>query len=163
MTTSAKKTRAAVEPKRPVGRPTKYEPRFCAMLIEDMKAGFSATAFAGSIGVARSTLSEWADANPEFSVALNTGKAVRLRFWEQTAINVAAKGTGGPGAASVITFGLKNMGDGEWADTTKTEHLGKVEVVASAPDLAKLPLERLRDLAEILKEASADPDATADA
>lgn len=108
----------------PVGRPTKYEPRFCDMLIEDMRQGFSATAFAGSIGVSRATLNLWAAAHPEFMEALNTGKSVRLRFWEQTAISVAAKGTGGPGAASVITFGLKNMGDEEWRDKQEVEHSG---------------------------------------
>ena len=113
------------EDKLPPGRPTKYEPRFCQMIVKDMEAGFSATAFAGDIGVSRSTLNEWAEQNPEFSEALNTGKAKRLRFWEKTAISVAAKGTGGPGAASVITFGLKNMGDGEWSDTTKHEVTGK--------------------------------------
>jgi hypothetical protein len=111
--------------KRPVGRPSKYEERFCAMLVQDMAEGFSASAFAGSIGVSRSTLNEWAEHHPDFSEALNTGKAKRLRFWEQTAINVAAKGTGGPGAASVITFGLKNMGDGEWVDVQRKELTGK--------------------------------------
>ncbi len=109
------------EDKLQAGRPTKYEPRFCAMLIKDMAAGFSATAFAGEIGVSRSTLNEWAEHHPEFSEALKVGKAKRLRFWEQTGINVAAKGTGGPGAASVITFGLKNMGGDEWTDTTKQD------------------------------------------
>jgi hypothetical protein len=69
-------------------------------------------------------LNEWAEHHPEFSEALNTGKAKRLRFWEKTAISVAAKGTGGPGAASVITFGLKNMGADEWVDASKLEHSG---------------------------------------
>lgn len=110
--------------KRPVGRPTKYEERFCDELVADMADGFSVSAFAGKIGVSRSTINEWAGEHSEFSEALDVGKAQRLRFWEQTAINVAAKGTGGPGAASVITFGLKNMGGDEWADTTKHEHSG---------------------------------------
>lgn len=111
--------------KHPGGRPTKYEKRFCQMLVDDMGAGYSVTAFAGSIGVSRSTINEWAEQHPEFSEALSMGKAKRLRFWEQTAISVAAKGTGGPGAASVITFGLKNMGGDEWSDTTKTEVTGR--------------------------------------
>lgn len=126
MATSAKKPRPSR--KGVGGRPTKYDPRFCDMLLEDMKQGFSITAFAGSIGVARSTINEWAEAHPEFSEALDTGKAVRLRFWEQTAINVAAKGTGGPGAASVITFGLKNMGGDEWKDKQEVEHIGALGV-----------------------------------
>jgi transposase len=109
---------------RPVGRPTKYEPRFCDMLIADMEDGYSATAFAGSIGVSRATLNLWAEAQPEFMEALNVGKSKRLRFWERTGISVAAKGTGGPGAATVITFGLKNMGGDEWRDKQEVEHSG---------------------------------------
>ncbi len=93
--------------------------------MDFMAQGFSLTAWAGQIGVARSTLNVWAEANEEFSEALNVAKARRLMFWEQTAINVAAKGTGGPGAASVITFGLKNMGGDEWSDTSRTELTGK--------------------------------------
>lgn len=125
--------------KRPVGRPTKYEPRFCGELIADMEAGFSVTAFAGKIGVSRSTLNEWAAEHPEFSEALNAGKAARLRFWEQTAINVAAKGTGGPGAATVITFGLKNMGGDEWADKREIEHTGALGVTYVAPAASTAP------------------------
>jgi transposase len=108
------------------GRPSKYEERFCDLLIADMAEGFSVSAFAGSIGVCRATINVWAKEHPEFLEALSCGKAKRLRFWEQTAISVAAKGTGGPGAASVITFGLKNMGDDEWTDTTKHDVGGKV-------------------------------------
>lgn len=113
------------EDKLQVGRPTKYEPRFCAMVEKDMAEGFSLTAFAGSIGVNRQTIDNWMKEFPEFFEACMRAKAGRLRFWEKTAISVASKGTGGPGAATVITFGLKNMGDGEWSDTTKTEHTGK--------------------------------------
>ena len=112
-------------PKHAGGRPTKYDPDYCEAVIAFMAQGFSLTAWAGQIGISRSTVNVWAEANPEFSEALNVAKAKRLMFWEQTAINVAAKGTGGPGAASVITFGLKNMGGDEWVDTTKHEVTGK--------------------------------------
>jgi hypothetical protein len=113
------------EQRHPGGRPTKYDPAYCEEMIDFMGQGYSLTAWAGQIGVSRATVNNWAEANPEFLEALHVAKAKRLMFWEQTAINVAAKGTGGPGAASVITFGLKNMGGDEWSDTTKTELTGK--------------------------------------
>lgn len=120
----AARKKAAAE-KHAGGRPTKYDPAYCQMLIDDMTEGFSATAFAGSIGVSRATLNNWAAEFPEFLEALNAGKSARLRFWEKTAISVASKGTGGPGAASVITFGLKNMGGDEWVDVQRRELTGK--------------------------------------
>jgi hypothetical protein len=86
-----------------------------------MREGYSLTAFAGLIGVARSTINEWMAASPQFSEAVSRAKARRLAFWEKTAIDVAAKGLGGPGAATVIVFGLKNMGDDEWSAPDKSE------------------------------------------
>ena len=43
----------------PFGRPTKYDPIYCDMVEEEMAKGFSLTAFAGIIGVARSIINEW--------------------------------------------------------------------------------------------------------
>jgi hypothetical protein len=106
----------------PAGRPTKYDPAYCDQVLDDMAEGYSLTAFAGKIGVTRSTINEWREHYPDFSVACTRALALRLRFWEQTALSVAAKGTGGPGAATVITFGLKNMGGDEWRDKQTIEH-----------------------------------------
>ena len=120
---------------RKVGRPTKYEERFCQEAEIAMAEGYSLTAFAGIIGVARSTLNEWMEANPEFSEAVSRAKAKRLLHWEKAAMKVAEKG-GGPGTATVIVFGLKNMGGDEWTDTTKQDvNLnGGVTVNISGPD-----------------------------
>lgn len=54
----------------PGGRPTKYKPEFCAMLIEHMKK-YSFESFAGldEVDVHKETLYEWANAHPEFSEA----------------------------------------------------------------------------------------------
>jgi len=119
---------------RTVGRPSKYDPSYCDSLIEAMADGYSVTAWAGEIGVSRSRVNAWAEVHEEFREALNVGKAKRLKFWEKTAIAVASKGTGGPGAASVITFGLKNMGGDEWSDTSKQEVTSTVTVKADADD-----------------------------
>lgn len=112
------------EPKKGAGgRPTKYDPAFCEQLVEFCSQGYSLTAYAGSIGVCRNTLTEWAGAHPEFLVAVSRAKAVRLLHWEGAALKVATKG-GGPGTSTMIIFGLKNMGGDEWSDTTKTELSG---------------------------------------
>jgi transposase len=132
MTTRAKKPRATAAEKRPVGRPTKYEPRFCDELEAFMAQGYSATAFAGSIGVSRATIDNWTKEHPEFLEALSRAKAKRLLDWERAAHRVRDKG-GGPGTAQIITFGLKNMGGDEWVDKQAVEHTGALGVTYVTP------------------------------
>lgn len=71
---ASKRVAKKTEP-RPVGRPTKYEPRFCEMVIKAGKQGYSLGAFAGMIGVSRPTIDAWAKEHPEFLGACNVSKA----------------------------------------------------------------------------------------
>lgn len=108
----------------PIGRPSKYDPAYCEQVVEVMGEGYSLTAFAGMIGVARSTINEWIDNHAEFSEAVSLAKAKRLAEWERIGLGVAKNG-GGTGSATVVVFGLKNMGGDEWADVQRQEHTGK--------------------------------------
>ena len=119
--------------KHPGGRPSKYDPRYCEMVIEDMSKGYSLTAFAGLIGVNRDTIHEWTKEHPEFSEAVTRAKAARLRNWEDVAIKMRTNG-GGPGGATITVFGLKNMGGDEWSDTQKLEAKVESKVEHSADD-----------------------------
>ena len=105
---------------RKAGRPTKYDPIYCDMVEEEMAGGLSLTAFAGIIGVARSTINEWMAANPDFSEAVNRAKAKRLLQWERKALKVADNGGTG-GQSTIIIFGLKNMGGDEWTEKSETK------------------------------------------
>ena len=154
MTKAAKKLKAS----NPKGRPSKYEPRFCDEVEDFMRQGFSLGAFAGEIGVARSTINEWIESHPDFSEAVSRAKGRRLLHWERAALNVAQKG-GGPGTATIIVFGLKNMdADGDWRDKQEHEHTGanggpiRTE---SAVDLSGLSQDQLRALASIKLPADA--------
>lgn len=118
----------ASEPQ-PVGRPSKYEPRFCDELIEFMGGGYSLTAFAGSIGVARSTINVWMAEHAEFSEATRVGQAKRTMALEKTLI----AGETGPKVTGHI-FALKNADPDGWRDKQELEHSGQVKVVASDTD-----------------------------
>ena len=126
------------EPKR--GRPTDYRPEYCDEVQAAMADGYSLTAFAGMIDVDRSTIGNWMDAHPEFFLAVSRGKAKRLLHWETSAMRVAERG-GGPGTATIIVFGLKNMGGDEWADKSEVKNTGdasnpvvhKIEYVVTDP------------------------------
>jgi transcriptional regulator with XRE-family HTH domain len=142
---------------RPVGRPTKYDPAYCDQVEAVMGEGYSLSAFAGKIGVSRSTINEWMEHHAEFSEAVSRSKVKRLAHWEETALKVAKEG-GGAGSATVVVFGLKNMGDDEWADVQRTEMTGKdggAIKTEGTLDLSGLSQDQLRALASIKLPADA--------
>lgn len=64
------------------GRPTLYDPSYCEKVIEWGKLGKSRTWMAANLGVARETLDNWADAQPDFLDALSRAKALEQAYWE---------------------------------------------------------------------------------
>lgn len=105
----------------PAGRPSKYSSAYCNEVIECLGQGHSVTAFAGQIGVARSTVFKWAEEIPEFSDALKVGQAKAVAFWEKILVEVAKSGKGN---ATAVIFGLKNRAGDDWADKVVNEHSG---------------------------------------
>lgn len=105
----------------PVGRPSKYKAAYGNLLIEHLTEGASIASFAAEIGVARSTINQWAEDYPEFSEALKIGKAKCAAWWEARLRQIAVAG-GGPGASTAVIFGLKNMASDDWRDKQEHEH-----------------------------------------
>ncbi len=107
----------------PAGRPTLYREEYCELVVEICAEGFSLTGFAGKIGVARQTITEWCDVHPEFSAACNRAKSMRAAWWEERARHVAKEG--GPGGQStMVIFGLKNHAPEDYQDRQQHEHSG---------------------------------------
>lgn len=82
-----------------------------------MATGLSLTAFAGDIGVARSTINEWIDNHPEFSEAVRVGKAKRTLALERGMLSAE----NGP-AVTARMFALKNADPDEWREKQHVEH-----------------------------------------
>jgi hypothetical protein len=137
----------------PAGRPSKYEPRFAEEVIEFMAGGYSLTAFAGHILVARSTINEWMGEHPEFSEAVRIGQGARTMCLEKTLI---AGETGAKVTAHI--FALKNAAPEEWKEKVSQEHSGP----NGGPipiNLSRLTDEELDELERLrAKLADADPD-----
>lgn len=93
------------------------------MIVEAAQAGHSITGFAGSLGVSRSTLTNWMNEFPEFMAAAEASKSVQSYAWERKAIRVGDTG-GGPGTATIITFMLKNLAPEQYAEKKTLEHVG---------------------------------------
>lgn len=106
--------------KRPEGRPSKYDPAYCDAVIEHMEEGASLTSFAASINVSRSTVTEWAAVHPEFSAAVNVGKAKCAAWWEKVNRGIAREG-GGTGSAQACALGLKNMAREDWVERSEVD------------------------------------------
>lgn len=102
-----------------MARPSKYDPAFCDEAFEFLKQGYSATAFAGHIGVSRQTLYNWADERPEFFDALKSGQAAGVHWWEDRLRDIAE---GKDGNATAAIFALKNRGADDWRDKQEVAH-----------------------------------------
>jgi transposase len=112
-----------------------FRPEYCDKLVEVMRAGFSLTAFAGSMGVSRAVLERWATAHAGFRDALARAKAAGVLHWEEAALRVAAEG-GGSGAATVIMFALKTIAPEEFGEPAEPERFGEDrDPMATADDL----------------------------
>lgn len=107
----------------PAGRPSKYQSSYCDLVIEHMTDGASLTSFAAEIGVARSSINEWMEQNPEFSEAVKIAKAKCSAWWERLGRKNAADGGGN---ATLVIFGLKNMAADDWREKQEVEHSGHV-------------------------------------
>ena len=76
------------EVKRPVGRPSLYDPALCDQVIELGSQGKSIEQIAAQIGVGTKTMYNWRDEFPEFLRALEMAKELELDWWENIAQNM---------------------------------------------------------------------------
>lgn len=97
----------------PAGRPSLYNPAYCEAIVAHMADGASVSSFAAEIDVARSTINKWAEDHEEFSEALSRAKAKCAAWWEKVGRQLASTGEGN---ASMVIFGLKNMGKDDWQE-----------------------------------------------
>lgn len=110
----------------PAGRPTLYRETYCDAVVDCGSRGFSLTAFAGEIGVDRSTIDEWRSTYPEFSLACKKAQAKRTMFLEA---GMLANDATGP-MVTARRFALANAAPDEWREKQQVEHSGSIDVVS---------------------------------
>ena len=74
-----------VQEKRPVGRPTTYDPAYCEKVIELGRLGKSIEQICYDLNTPVRTLYEWRDRHPDFSQALEDAKGFEQAYWEMLA------------------------------------------------------------------------------
>ncbi len=122
-----------------VGRPTKYKPEFCQMLIDHMSEGYSFESFGAIAEVWDSTLDDWVNTIPEFADAKQTARKKQLYANEKLIRDVAKYGDGNATAAIFI---LKNCHPKTWRDRreidiTPPKDLSTEELIKEAEELLK--------------------------
>jgi hypothetical protein len=135
------------------GRPTAYRPEFCEAVLDDALLGHSLGATAALIGVARSTLLDWAARHPEFSDAVALAQGIRQRFYEGHLIDIARRG-GDSTRMSAIKLGLFNVGGQDWKDRITADH----NVTFGLGDLIKQSMQLEGKLIEGERSKPADAD-----
>lgn len=117
-TKKPKKNAVVVEPNA-LGRPTKYRPEYCSLLIEHMSQGYSYETFAADIDVCKDTLYEWEKHHLDFSYAKKRAFLKAQKYWEKLAldnmINVSSKESGSVSLNTGLwIFNMKNRF--KWTD-----------------------------------------------
>lgn len=96
-----------------VGRPTKYKPEYCQLLVEHMKQGGTVESFGSKClqpdgnGVSIATVYLWFDQHLEFMEARTSGMAFLHQFYEQIGKGLATGQL--KGNARAWEFLTKNM------------------------------------------------------
>jgi transposase len=71
--------------KRPVGRPSLYDPKYCEEVVALGKIGKSIEQIAANLNVSLRVLYDWRDKHPEFLHALEDCKTYEQAWWEEQA------------------------------------------------------------------------------
>ena len=120
------------KPAAKVGRPSKYDPAYCAKIIEFGKAGYSVVEMAAEIGVTRATVEEnWPADHPEFFEAFTHAKQLSQAWWErQGRENLTADKF----QASLYSRSMAARFPHDWRESKQVEHKGGVTVVTGEHD-----------------------------
>jgi len=73
------------EEKRPVGRPSTYDPAYCEQVVELGRIGKSVEQIASRLNVSLRVLYDWRDKHEEFMHAMELAKQHELDWWETMA------------------------------------------------------------------------------
>ena len=106
---------------------SKYDPRFCKMIIEHMATGCSFATFGAIALVKFQTLKRWRKAYPEFDEACEIGELVCQLTWEKIIVGQATGEIKGVPATTI--FALKNYFPDRFKENTALQGSGNTIVV----------------------------------
>jgi hypothetical protein len=105
------------------GRPTKYDPAFCARVVEFGKEGMGKCEMASELDIHYQTFEAWQEAHPEFSTSVKAALRHSQAWWEKNGRLATFGGIDGFNATSYI-FNMKNRFSDDWRDKQEREVTG---------------------------------------
>lgn len=69
-----------------LGRPSKYDPSFCEIVVELGKGGKSTAQMCAHFDISRQTIDNWAADHPDFLEALSRAKVHAQAWWEEQGV-----------------------------------------------------------------------------
>ncbi|RWL14874.1 MAG: hypothetical protein EOR57_31505 [Mesorhizobium sp.] len=106
------------------GRPSTYDPDYCAQVIALGREGASKAEMAHALGCSRQTMDTWAANHPEFLDAVKEATEAAQGWWESEGRKATFGSKPGFNATSFI-FNMKNRFPADWRDKQDHELTGK--------------------------------------
>jgi hypothetical protein len=105
------------------GRPTKYKPEFCNLVVEWGKLGKSKAWICAELEISRPTLDLWIEEKEDFSYAMAVAMNYSQKWWEDTGqLGMMGKSID----ASIYSRSMAARFPNDWRESTKTENETKV-------------------------------------
>jgi transcriptional regulator with XRE-family HTH domain len=127
---------------RKVGRPSKYDPSYCELVLDLGADGKSRAQIAAALGINRDTLSEWCKKHAEFSGAIKSAQDLALAWWENAGqFNMTRQGFN----ATAFIFQVKNRFREDYRDASEITGKDGKDLIPGSGDVAKAIMEILRE------------------
>lgn len=114
----------------PAGRPSKYDPSYCEVVVSLGKGGKSLAQMCAHFDISRQTIDNWAEANPEFLEALSRAKMHAQSWWEDQGVSGM---TADKFNAAVWKKSMEARFREDYTERQEIDHSGKMEVADSDP------------------------------
>lgn len=111
-----------------MGRPTKYDPAFCARVIELGREGMGKCEMAAELDLHYETFEAYQANHHDFSEAVKAALRLSQAWWEKQG-RVATFGAHPGFNATSYIFNMKNRFKEDWRDKVEQEQSGTTEVV----------------------------------
>jgi hypothetical protein len=115
------------------GRPTKYDPAFCALVIELGREGMGRMEMAAELGIAYNSFTTYQEQHSEFLQAVKQAEALSQAWWEKNGRIATFGGHEGFNATSYI-FQMKNRFPNDWRDKRDVSHEGGITINIGSDD-----------------------------
>ena len=146
-------------PKRPVGRPSKYDPSYCDKVIEWGKQGYSREMIAGELDVSWNTLLSWCDAHSDFLEALDTAKMHEMIYFEKIGIQHMVEAPQGNRLnAAIWSRSLAARFPQKYRENNKVEVVGKNDGAVQVDIVHDFAQDLLSDLLAVRQDSAKSDD-----